>query len=63
MNLKELLTSMPVLIILDRSKSFTVYTDRCGTRLVAILMQEGWVVAYVSKQLKPHKDYSIHDLE
>lgn len=47
--LKELLTSAPVLTIPDRTKSFTVHTDTCGTRLRVVLMQEGKVIAYASR--------------
>ena len=62
--LKELLTSAPVLVIPDSLRPFTVYTDACGTGLGAVLMQSGRVVAYASKQLKPHeKNYPTHDLE
>ena len=64
MKLKDSLFSAPVLVIPDGSKPFTVYTDACGTGLGAVLMQEGRVVAYASKQLKPNeKNYPIHDLE
>ena len=41
-----------------------MYTDACGTGLGAVLMQSDRVVAYASKQLKPHeKNYPTHDLE
>jgi len=36
--LKRLLTSVPVLIILDGMNPFTVYTNACGMGLGAILM-------------------------
>jgi len=53
-----------VLVIADGTKPFTVYTDACGTGLGAVLMQEGRVVAYASRQLKDHeKRYPTHDLE
>jgi len=62
--LKKLLTSAPVLTISDGTKPFTVYTDACGTGLGVVLMQEGRVVSYVSRQLKDHeKRYPTHDLE
>jgi len=39
-------------------------TDACGTGLGAVLMQGGKVVAYASRQLKPHeKRYPTHNLE
>ena len=40
------------------------YTDACGTGLGAVLMQKDKVVAYASRQLKPHeRNYPTHDLE
>jgi hypothetical protein len=45
-------------------KPFSVYCDACYTGLGCVLMQEGRVVAYSSRQLKVHeKNYPIHDLE
>jgi hypothetical protein len=41
-----------------------VYCNACYTSLGCVLMQEGRVVAYSSRQLKVHeKNYPIHDLE
>ena len=43
---------------------FSVYTDTLGTGLGAMLMQDGRVVAYASRQLKKHEqNYPVHDLE
>jgi len=62
--LKKPLTSAPVLTVLDGMKSFTIYTDTCGMRLCAVLMQEGRVVTYASRLPKDHeKRSSTHDLE
>jgi hypothetical protein len=62
--LKEMLTTSPVLILPDVHKSFSVYCDASYTRLGCVLMQEGRVVAYSSRQLKIHeKTYPTHDLE
>ncbi|KAJ8754270.1 hypothetical protein K2173_002170 [Erythroxylum novogranatense] len=45
-------------------KEYVMYTDASGTGLGCVLMQEGKVVAYASRQLKTHEqNYSIHDLE
>lgn len=62
--LKELLTSVLVLIITEAAQPFTVYKDACGTCLGTMLMHQGRVVAYTSKQLKPHeKNYPTHNLD
>ena len=43
---------------------FSVYTDTSGTGLGAVLMQDGRVVGYASRQLKKHEqNYLVHDLE
>jgi hypothetical protein len=62
--LKEKLTTALVLVLPDVHKPFSVYCDACYTGLGCVLMQEGKVVAYSSRQLKVHeKNYPIHDLE
>jgi hypothetical protein len=62
--LKEKLTIAPVLVLPDVHKPFSVYCDACYTGLGCVLMQEGRVVAYSSRQLKVHEqNYPIHDLE
>jgi hypothetical protein len=62
--LKEKLTTAPVLVLPDVHKPFSMYCDTCYTGLGCVLMQEGRVVAYSSRQLKVHeKNYPIHDLE
>jgi hypothetical protein len=62
--LKEKLTTVPILVLPDVHKPFSVYYDACYTGLGCVLMQEGRVVAYSSRQLKVHeKIYPIHDLE
>jgi hypothetical protein len=62
--LKQKLTTSPVLILLDVHKPFLVYCDASYTGLGCVLMQEGRVVAYSSRQLKVHqKNYPTHDLE
>jgi hypothetical protein len=48
----------------DTTKSFDVYCDASGTCLGGVLMQEGRVISYSSRQLKRHKEhYPTHDLE
>jgi hypothetical protein len=62
--LKRLLTTAPVLAQPDIEKPFDVYCDACGTGIGCVLMQEGRVIAYASRQLKHHEEhYPTHDLE
>jgi ribonuclease HI len=62
--LKEKLTSAPVLVILDPTKKYIVYCDASAKGLGCVLMQDSAVVAYASRQLKPHEEnYPTHDLE
>ena len=52
--LKTQLASTPVLAFLDGSDGFVVYCDASRVGLDCVLMQEGKVIAYTSRQLKPH---------
>jgi hypothetical protein len=62
--LKQKLTTSLVLVLPDVHKPFSVYCDASYTGLGCVLMQEGKVVAYLSRQLKVHeKNYPTHDLE
>jgi hypothetical protein len=62
--LEKKLTTTPVLILPDVHKAFSVYYDASYTSLGGVLMQEGRVVAYLSRQLKIHeRNYLTHDLE
>jgi hypothetical protein len=62
--LKVLFTTAPVLAQPDIEKPFDVYCDASGSGLGCVLMQEGWVIAYVSRQLRRHEEhYHTHDLE
>jgi hypothetical protein len=62
--LKILLTTAPVLAQPDISKPFDVYCDASGSGLGCVLMQEGRVIAYASRQLRRHEEhYPTHDLE
>jgi hypothetical protein len=62
--LKKKMTTTPVLILLDVHKPFSVYCDASYIDLGCVLMQEGRVVAYSSRQLKIHeRNYPTHDLE
>ena len=45
-------------------QEYTLYSDASCIGLGCVLMQDGKVVAYASKQLKPHEqNYPAHDLE
>jgi ribonuclease HI len=62
--LKQKLTTTPVLVLLDVHKPFSVYCDASYTGLGCVLMHEGRVVTYSSRQLKVHeKNYPTHDME
>jgi hypothetical protein len=52
--LKILLTTAPVLAQPDIEKSFDVYFDASGIGLGCVLMQEGRVISYASRQLHRH---------
>ncbi|KAL0556239.1 hypothetical protein IC582_004750 [Cucumis melo] len=53
--LKQKLVSAPVLTVLDGSGSFVIYSDASKKGLGCVLMQQGKVVAYASRQLKSHE--------
>jgi hypothetical protein len=62
--LKKRLTTAPVLTIPDIEKPFLIYCDASGQGLGCLLMQDGHVVAYASRQLRKHEEkYLTHDLE
>nr|AAK92604.1 Putative retroelement [Oryza sativa Japonica Group] len=62
--LKSSLISAPILILPDPKKGFQVYCDASKLGLGCVLMQDGKVVAYASRQLGPHeKNYPTHDIE
>jgi hypothetical protein len=62
--LRKCLTSAPVLVLLDLTKKFDIYCDASRRGLGCVLMQEGQVVCYVSRQLRKHEEnYPTHDLE
>jgi hypothetical protein len=62
--LKKHLTSAPVLVLPDMTKNFDIYCDALCWGLGCVLMQEGQVVCYASRQLRKHEEnYPTHDLE
>ena len=53
-----------MLILLNGEDTFTVYCDASRMGLGCVLMQNGRVLAYASRQLKKHEqNYPTHDLE
>ena len=63
-NLKQLMSSTPVLILPDFSLPFVIETDACSTGIGAVLMQQNRLVAYLSKALGPkHQHLSIYEKE
>ena len=62
--LRTLLTTAPVLAQPDIEKHFDVFCDASCICLGCVLMQEGRVIAYASRQLRKHEvNYPMHDLE
>ena len=63
-SLKKSLTTAPVLTIPNGNEGFVVFSDASLVGLGCVLMQDGKVVAYASRQLKIHEqNYATHDLE
>jgi len=64
LELKERLTTTPILAVPSGSGGYTVYCDASRVGLGCVLMQHGKVIAYASWQLKKHEqNYPTHDLE
>ena len=62
--LKDKLVNAPILVLPESGKRFMVYTDASRIVLGCVLMQDGKVIAYASRQLKKHeRNYPTHDLE
>jgi hypothetical protein len=62
--LKELLTTTPILKVPDMDVDFLVCTDASKEGLGRVLMQDGRVIAYISRKLRRHEEnYAMHDLE
>ncbi|GJW96928.1 putative reverse transcriptase domain-containing protein [Tanacetum coccineum] len=62
--LKHKLCSTPILALPQGAENFIVYCDASHKGLGAVLMQNGKVIAYASRQLKIHeKNYTTHDFE
>jgi hypothetical protein len=63
-HLKQLLTSAPILRIVDLEKDLIVCIDACNEGLGGVLSQNGVVISYESRNLRDHeRNYANHDLE
>ncbi|GJV04038.1 putative reverse transcriptase domain-containing protein [Tanacetum coccineum] len=62
--LKQKLCEALILALPEGNNDFVVYCDASLQGLGAMLMQREKVIAYASRQLKPHEEnYTTHDLE
>ena len=62
--LRQRLTTTPVLALPSGKDGYVVYSDASRQGLGCVLMQDGRVIAYASRQLKKHEqNYLTHDLE
>ena len=62
--LKNRLVTAPVFVLPDDQGNFVIYSDASYRGLGCVLMQYGNVIAYASRQLKPHEQkYPMYDLE
>ena len=53
--LKKILVKAPVLTQPTSGREYAIYSDASRIGLGCVLMQDGKVVAYASRQLKPHE--------
>jgi hypothetical protein len=62
--LKELLMTLPILKVPNMDVDFLVCTDASKEGLGGVLMQDGRVIAYISRKMRRHEEnYAMHDLE
>jgi hypothetical protein len=62
--LKKLLTTAPILKVLDMDVNFLVCTDTSKEGLGRVLMQDGRVITYILRNFIRHEEnYATHDLE
>ncbi|GKF82548.1 putative reverse transcriptase domain-containing protein, partial [Tanacetum coccineum] len=62
--LKHKLYEALILALPEGNDDFVVYCDASHQGLAAVLMQRYKVIAYASRQLKPHEEnYTTHDLK
>jgi hypothetical protein len=58
--LKGLLTTTPILRVVDPDKDFTVCVDASKEGLGGVLTQDGHVICYESRKLKEHEQITLH---
>ena len=59
-----MLVEAPILTQPTSGKEYTLYSDTSRIDLGCVLMQDGKVLAYASRQLKTYEqNYPTHDLE
>ncbi|CAN6487285.1 unnamed protein product [Victoria cruziana] len=64
LDIKKRLTSAPILVLPKVGESYVVYTDASRDGYEGVLMLDGRVIAYTSRQLRSYeKNYATHDLE
>ncbi|GJT30492.1 putative reverse transcriptase domain-containing protein [Tanacetum coccineum] len=62
--LKQKLCEAPILALPEGNDDFVIYCSASLQGIGAVLMQREKVIAYASRQLKPHEEnYTIHNLE
>ena len=62
--LKTKLTTTSVLVIPNPQEPFCIFSDASKKGLGCVLVQNGRVIAYASRQLRPHEEnYPTHDLK
>ncbi|KAI3756963.1 hypothetical protein L6452_04495 [Arctium lappa] len=62
--LKKMLSSAPILSLPKGTEGFVIFSNASKFGLGCVLMQDGKVIAYASRQLKEHeRNYPTHDLE
>ena len=62
--LKQRSVTIPVITLPSRLNGFVIYSDASHKGLCCVLMQQGKVIAYASRQLKTYEcNYPTHDLE
>ena len=62
--LKKILVEAPESTRFTPGRKYAMYSDTLRIGLGCVLMQDGKVMTYASKQLKPHEqNYPTHDME